>query len=132
MASLHACRSCRSSHPDVFLRKHVRKICIKFTGAPMLKCDFNKVLRDGCSPVNLLHIFRTPFPKNTAKWLLLKLLKDPVNWIDSFAKKIKHPTLGDWFLTHSIFLTYSILSVHVVCWSTKYSLWFICTESFPR
>ena len=27
-------------------------------------------LRYGCSPVNLLHIFRTPFPKNTSKWLL--------------------------------------------------------------
>ena len=25
----------------------------------------------GCSPVNLLHIFRTPFPKNTSGWLFL-------------------------------------------------------------
>ena len=25
----------------------------------------------GCSPVNLLHIFRTPFPTNTSWWLLL-------------------------------------------------------------
>ena len=30
-------------------------------------------LRHGCSPVNLLHIFRTPFPKNTSGWLLLFL-----------------------------------------------------------
>ena len=45
----------------------------------MPKCDFNKVLcnfikialRHGCSPVNLLHIFRTPFPKNTSGRLLL-------------------------------------------------------------
>ena len=41
----------------------------------MPKCDFNKVakqitLRHGCSPVNLLHIFRTPFLKNTSEWLL--------------------------------------------------------------
>ena len=28
-------------------------------------------LRHGCSPVNLLHIFRTPFPRNTYGWLLL-------------------------------------------------------------
>ena len=28
-------------------------------------------LRHGCSPVNLMHIFRTPFPKNTSEWLLL-------------------------------------------------------------
>ena len=46
----------------------------------MSKCDFNKVARNfieivlwhGCSPVNLLHIFRTPFPKNTSGGLLLK------------------------------------------------------------
>ena len=37
--------------------------------APMAKCDFNKVvsnfieiaLQHGCSPVNLLHIFKKPF-----------------------------------------------------------------------
>ena len=28
-------------------------------------------LRHWCSPVNLLHIFRTPFPKNSSGWLLL-------------------------------------------------------------
>ena len=43
---------------------------------PMPKCDFNKVaieiaLRHGCSPVNVLHIFRTPHPKNTSGRLLL-------------------------------------------------------------
>ena len=41
----------------------------------MPKCDFNRVakhtLRHGCSPVNLLHIFRTLFPKNTSGGLLL-------------------------------------------------------------
>ena len=48
----------------------------------MMKCDFNKVeialeitLRHGCSPVNLLHIFRTTFLKNTSGWLLLSFLK---------------------------------------------------------
>ena len=40
----------------------------------MSKCDFNKIallcnfieitLQRGCSPVNLRHISRTPFPKN--------------------------------------------------------------------
>ena len=44
----------------------------------MPKRDFNKVaeitLRHGCSPVNLLYIFRTPFIKNTSGWLLLTLV----------------------------------------------------------
>ena len=33
--------------------------------------NFTSVLRHGCSPVNLLHIFRTLFPKNTSGGLLL-------------------------------------------------------------
>ena len=48
----------------------------------MSKCDFNKVAKQfygnhtstWCSPVNLLHIFRTPFSKSTPGWLLLNLL----------------------------------------------------------
>ena len=46
----------------------------------MPKCDFNKVAKQlieitlwhECFPVNLLHIFRTPFPKNNTGLLLLK------------------------------------------------------------
>ena len=39
-----------------------------------LLCDFIEItLRHGCSPVNLLHIFGTPFTKNTSGWLLLYL-----------------------------------------------------------
>ena len=38
-----------------------------------LLCNFIEItLRHGCSPVNLLHIFRTPFSKNTSGWLLLQ------------------------------------------------------------
>ena len=70
----------RSSHPKVFLRKGVRKTCSKFTWEHpwrsaillMLKSNFIEIaLRHGCSPLNLLHIFRTPFPRNTSGWLLL-------------------------------------------------------------
>ena len=38
-------------------------------------------LRHGCSPVNLLHVFRTPFLKNTSVWLLLKLFLSCLNLI---------------------------------------------------
>ena len=37
----------------------------------MLKCDHT--LGQRCSPVNLMHIFRKPFPKNTSGGLLLSL-----------------------------------------------------------
>ena len=43
----------------MFLEKGVLKICSKFTG------------EYGCSPVNLLHIFRTPFTNNSSGWLVL-------------------------------------------------------------
>ena len=42
---------------------------------PMLACDFSNfieiALRHGCSSVNLMYIFRTSFPKNTSRRLLL-------------------------------------------------------------
>ena len=48
--------------PEVFLGKGVLKICSKFTGEhPCPSAISIKSL--GCSPVNLLHFFRTPFLK---------------------------------------------------------------------
>ena len=54
---------------------------------PMQKllCNFNEItLYNGCSPVNLLHLFRTPFLQNTSGWLLLnlliQLLQDPKSY----------------------------------------------------
>ena len=54
---------------------------------PMLKCDFNKVALlcnlieitfwHGCSSVNLLHIFRTLFPKNTCHFWRAVYAKRP-------------------------------------------------------
>ena len=73
----------RSSHPEVFLEKGVLNICSKFTGehpcrsviSIKLLCSFiETILRHGCSPLILLHIFRTTFTKNTSGRLLLRLL----------------------------------------------------------
>ena len=70
----------RSSRPEVFKEKCVLKMCSKFTwehpcrSVSSKKLQSNLIettLRPGCSPVNLLHIFRTPFPKKTSGWLLL-------------------------------------------------------------
>ena len=42
---------------------------------PMPKRDFIEItLRHGRSPVILLHIFRTPFPMNTSRWEVLKMI----------------------------------------------------------
>ena len=62
--------SFRSSPPEVILRKGVLKICSKFIGEHPCRsviwikplCNFIEIiLRHGCSPVNLQHIFRTYF-----------------------------------------------------------------------
>ena len=78
-------RCLRSIHtrPEVSLGKAALKICSKCTGghprwsviSVMLQSNFIKIaLRHECFPVNLLHIFRTSFPRNTSGWLLLKII----------------------------------------------------------
>ena len=73
----------RSSPPEVFLGIGILKICSKFTGkhpyrrmiSIKLQSNFIEITRrHGCSPVNLLHFFRTPFPMNTSEGLLLHIL----------------------------------------------------------
>ena len=64
----------------MFLGEGVLKICSKGTGehpcqsviSTKLLCNFIEIgLQHGCFPENLLHIFRTPFLKNTPGSLLL-------------------------------------------------------------
>ena len=66
------------------LRKRCSENSSKFTGehpcrsaiSIKLQSNFNKIaLRHGCSLVNLLHVFRTTFTKNTSEGLLLYPLK---------------------------------------------------------
>ena len=80
----------RSSHRETFLGKGVLKICSKFTGehscrnaiSIKLLCNFIEItLRHGRSPVNLLHIFRTPFLKSTSGRLFVSLL---YQWFHDF------------------------------------------------
>ena len=73
----------RSNSPEVFLGKGILKICSKCTGErqcrkvisiKLLKLQSNFIeitLQHGCSPVNLLHIFRTCFPNDSHGGLLL-------------------------------------------------------------
>ena len=102
---LHLCNWSKSSCPEMFLGKGVKNWCEKlqqiYRRTPIPKCDFNKAasnfieitLRHGCSPINLLHIFRTSFPKSASGRLLLKVLTDtdtaviwPCFWKTSYTK----------------------------------------------
>ena len=73
----------RSSPPEVLLGKSLLKRCSKFTGEHLcrsvisIELLFNFIeitLRHGCPPVNLLHISRTPFYKNTSGGPFLPIL----------------------------------------------------------
>ena len=69
-------------------------------------------LRHGCSPVNLLHIFRTPFPKNTSEELLLYkrfiglLIKCSASSV--FVSTIAPRILPSLLITSSIFFQFFI------------------------
>ena len=53
--------------PVFFLRLTNLFFCMQYI---FLRSNFIKIaLPHGCFPVNLLHIFRTPFPKNISGWL---------------------------------------------------------------
>ena len=65
----------RSSPPSIFSQRAVLKTCSKFKeehscgSAISIKLQGNLIeitLRHGCSPVNFLHGFRTPFPRSTS------------------------------------------------------------------
>ena len=73
---------CESCFPEVFLRKYFPQTCSKFTrehpyqSAISIKLLYNFIeiwLRHGCSPVNLVHIFRALFYKNPSGGLILKI-----------------------------------------------------------
>ena len=58
---------------DISNQKHfTRQIPITLCMSNLMLCKFIEItLWDGCSPVNLLHIFRTLLPKNTSRGLFL-------------------------------------------------------------
>ena len=76
---------------DVLKKRCYENMQQIYKRTPMPKCVSTKlqsnfieiILRHGCSPVNLLHVFRTTFPKNTSEGLLLKFQVFRRFWIIS-------------------------------------------------
>ena len=99
----------RSSYLGVFLVKSVLKIYSKFTrehpcrSVISIKLQSNVSLRHACSTVNLLHIFRTPFLKNTSGGLLLEIKQkwssvQKIFFISAIADKKIISTLSIWVI----------------------------------
>ena len=130
----------RRCHPEMFLKKAFLKICSKFKGehpcrsviSIKLLCNFIEIaLRHGCSPVNLLHISRTPFSRNTPGWLLLQfnfyflLFKLFVVRI-SFNNARFSTGMAGWLLQiFQICLHNQLSSIHFIISTDVWKMWFI-------
>ena len=101
----------------------------------MSKCGFNKVARQlywnhtsaGCSPVNLLHIFKTLFPKNTSGGLLL--------WI-AYLNTFKGTLVQSWkFINISVTYENNMLKIshktRFTFWDMRtWDMWKVCLQTF--
>ena len=95
----------KSSHPKLFLRKGVLKICSKFKGEHSCRSVISIKLQSNVA--YLLHIFRTPFSRNTSGLLLL-ILEYVVPYVDGWCASFK--------ILHFFFKTQMTL---------LYSKWFV-------
>ena len=71
----------RKQLTEVLYKETALKNFLIFTGTDFCWSLFEITLRYGCSPVYLLHIFRTPFLKNISGRLLLDLLLGSYHWL---------------------------------------------------
>ena len=62
--------SCKEKFWNHFALQNSFKTCFLNMQSNLIEI----ALRHGCSPINLMHIFRTHFTKNTSGWLLLWIL----------------------------------------------------------
>ena len=95
-------------------------------------------LRHGCSPANLLHIFRTPFPKNISRGLLLSVVTTYF-YLSNLLRKVwnlKDLKRKRFMLTENVFNNIIVLVIIFFCqrWcyfskSKIYSNFSICLKS---
>ena len=73
MNSTHLEEACQQKQPSrgILRERYAENMWQIYKKTTMLECEV--ALPHGCSPVNLLHIFRTPFHKNIPGGLLLHL-----------------------------------------------------------
>ena len=65
---------------------------------------FEIALRHRCSPVNLLYIFRTPFPRNTSGRLLLNKIPPLLNPSSTKSVIWKNNKTGKWRQNTTLFV----------------------------
>ena len=119
----------QKSRPEVFLRKGVLKICSKFTWEHPCQSVVSVkllwiILRHGYSHVNLLHIFRAPFLKNTSGGLLLIYTLGLSNMVIHHSVTMKCLRIN-WFCINSIISSSSFWEYEFY----RYTLVFLCIHT---
>ena len=128
----------RRNRPEVFLGKGILNICSKFTGdhpcrsviSIKLLCNFIEILlRHGSSLVNLTHVFRAPFPRNTCGWLLLIFLQ--IAFLRGWLMNIFHPRFDSQFCVRHNLQSFRVLKcARLITWvmmsNTIHVLWKKC------
>ena len=109
----------------MFLGRGVLKICSKFTGEhscqsaisiKLLRNFIEVQLRHECSPVHLLHIFRTPFPKTPLGDCFCVLLKHNQN-SNEISEDLVVQDQVIRFLTLRFFASNAFINYHFRCFS---------------
>ena len=134
----------RSSHPEVFLVKVVRKIRSKFTGERPCRSVISIMLLYNCieitlwywcSSLNLLHIFRTPFSKNTSGWLLLNFCNVSFYKISSDKSQISiennYLIFGCWNITWKNWMIYDLRVFQTRKVKLRYQVKSCLSENLP-
>ena len=117
----------------MFLENGVLKMCSKFTwehpcrsaiSIKLLYIFLENTLRHGCSPVNLLHIFRTPFHKNISGWLLLSFISYCFNNNSqcNSDRPVNHHAKGLFLVLDKYCFAYFIAQLSKTYWRFQYQI----------
>ena len=121
MVLIFKLKTIRSSRLKIFLEKGVLKIYSKFTGQSAISIK----LQNECSPVNLLHIFRTSFSGNTSGRLLLKLCSRRMR--TDLTVSLKNKTAR----SNSAAITYFCYFFMFLIYETWSCTWRVCYHVIP-
>ena len=125
MVLIFQLKTIRSSYLEVFLEKDVVKIYSKFTGEYPCQSAISIKFQNWCSPLNLLHISKTPFSGNTPGPMLPKLCSRRMRTDLTVSFKNKTATSNSAAITCFCYLFMFLI------YETSSFTWRVCSHVIP-